>query len=251
MDGPRCKRVGKALSEGHFRHLVVTSREEMPKGQVWQWMDRVSTRPLSQDDVPAFVAAYAPEDRRAEVEERLAPLVNKPPMPSPLFLRFAIEQTLEGTLGSTEKLDLVLHSVEALRAGKVDLNHDDMARAAAITAVEAVLASESLVPGEIERSYLRGVLKSKADEMPFMDEQNAGKVDPAAVIEILVSSGLLNRNRTNRRLQFAYDPVAEYLAAWLVSDEREEKKSENRARIESSPESAVGRAFIEIEARDP
>lgn len=243
------ERVGKALSEGHFRHLIVTSREAPPQGQVWQWMDRVSTHPLSQQDAPAFVAAYTPEERRAEVEDRIAPLVNAPPMPSPLFLRFAIEQALEGALGSTEKLDLVLHYVEALRAGRVDLNPDDMARAAAITAVEAVRESESLAPHEIEQPYLRGVLVSETDGTPFMDAQNAGNVDPAAVIDILVSSGLLNRNRTNRRLQFAYDPVAEYLAAWRVLTARKEAVAEIKARIVASPKSAVGRAFNEIEAR--
>ena len=87
---------------------------------------------------------------------------------------------------------------------------------------------------------------SEADETPFIDEQNASKVDPAAVIEILVSSGLLNHNRTNRRLQFAYDPVAEHLAAWRVSSARKETVAEIKAQIESSPESAVGRAFKEL-----
>jgi len=207
------ERVGKALSEGHFRHLVVTSREAPAQGQVWHWMDRVSTRALAREDVPAFVAAYAPEERRAEVEDRIAPLVNEPTMPSPLFLRFAIEQALEGRLGSTEKLDLVLHHVEALRAGRVDLSADDMARAAWITAVEAVREHESLVRGEIEQSFLRGVLVSEADETPFMDARNASKVDPAAVIEKLVSSGLLQRNPANKRIRFTNDLIAEILAA--------------------------------------
>jgi hypothetical protein len=67
---------------------------------------------------------------------------------SPLFLRFAIEQALMGELGSTRTLDLVLQYVEALRAGKLDINADDMLRAASIAATEAV--RESLVPGEIE-----------------------------------------------------------------------------------------------------
>jgi hypothetical protein len=104
-----------------------------------------------------------------------------------------------------------------VRARKIDLSADDMLRAASIAAKEAV--RESLVPREIEQSFLRGVLVTDADSMPFMDAKNDKAVDPAAVIEMLVQCGLLNRNRTNRRLQFAYDPVAEQFAARLVARE--------------------------------
>jgi hypothetical protein len=74
-----------------------------------------------------------------------------------------------------------------------------------------------LVPREIEHAYLRGVLVKEADGMTFMNAKNDKPVDPAAIIEMLVVCGLLNRNRINRRLQFAYDPVAEQLAAWRVA----------------------------------
>jgi hypothetical protein len=53
--------------------------------------------------------------------------------------------------------------------------------------------------------------------MTFRNAKNDKPVDPAAIIEMLVASGVLNRNRTNRRLQFAYDPVAEQLAAWRAA----------------------------------
>jgi hypothetical protein len=124
---------------------------------------------------------------------------------SPLFLRFAIEQALLGEVTATSTLDLVLQYVEALRLGKLDLNSDDMLRAASIAAAEAV--RESLTPREIGQELLRGVLLTQADTMPFMNAKNDKPVDPAAIIESLVTCGLLNRNRTNRRLQFAYDPV--------------------------------------------
>ena len=90
-----------------------------------------------------------------------------------------------------------------------------MLRAASIAATEAV--RESLTPREIEQVYLRGVLVKEADAMPFMNAKNDKPVDPAAIIEMLVVCGLLNRNRTNRRLQFTYDPVAEQLAAWRAA----------------------------------
>jgi hypothetical protein len=50
-----------------------------------------------------------------------------------------------------------------------------------------------------------------------MNARNSAAVDPAAIIEMLVDCGLLNRNVTNRRLLFAHDPVAEYLAAQLAA----------------------------------
>ena len=168
---------------------------------------------------------------------------------SPLFLRFAIEQALIGELSSTSTLDLVLKYVEALRAGRLDLSADDMLRAASITATEAV--RESLVPREIEQAYLRGVLVKETDGLAFMNARNDNAVDPAAVIEILVECGLLNRNKTNRRLQFAYDPVAEHLAAWRTArGPAGDGLAPLKNRILLAPESAIARAMAEIEMLD-
>ena len=50
--------------------------------------------------------------------------------------------------------------------------------------------------------------------------RNTGSVNPAAIIEMLVDCALLNRNVTNRRLQFAYDPVAEHLADRIAAQAR-------------------------------
>jgi hypothetical protein len=61
------------------------------------------------------------------------------------------------------------------------------------------------------------VLVKEADAMAFMNARNNASIDPAAIIEMLVVCGLLNRNVTNRRLQFTYDPVAEHLAARLAA----------------------------------
>ena len=240
-------RVAEAAGSGAFKSIVVTSRHAAPEGQVWQTFKPLVALPLTKEQTPKYIGVYAPEDRRAHVARRVAPLIDAHASVSPLFLRFAIEQALMGELGSTRTLDLVLHYVEALRAGKLDINADDMLRAASIAATEAV--RESLVPGEIEPLMLRGVLNKEADVLPFMNAKNEEFVDPARVVEMLIDCGLLNRTRTTRRLQFAYDPVAEHLAARAVALAAAGKGfAPLKKRIRSKPDSTIARAMAEIEA---
>jgi hypothetical protein len=239
------EQVAEAVAKGVFRSVVVTSREAAPSGQIWESFKAITARPLTVDQLPGYVATYAPEDRRDEILERIKQLFRVDKPMSPLFVRFAIEQALEGELASTSALDLVLKYVEALRAGKVNLSADDMIRAAAVAAREAV--RESLVPREIGTDYLRGVLVHEADDMAFMDAAPKQPVDPATIIEMLVECGLLNRNRTNRRLRFAYDPVAELLAAYGIAQAPpREGVSELKSRILSAPDSAIAHAMEEI-----
>jgi len=180
------------------------------------------------------------------VSQQIAPLVVASRSLSPLLVRFAIEQALAGQATATGMLDLVLQYVEALRAGRLDLNADDMLRAASVAATEAV--RESLAPREIEQAYLRGVLVKEADAMAFMDVRNTASIDPAAIIEMLVDCGLLNRNVTNRRLQFAYDPVAEHLAARMAAQAQPGAGATPlKERILSKPDSAIARVMAEIE----
>jgi len=128
----------------------------------------------------------------------------------------------------------------------LDLNADDMLRAASVAATEAV--RESLALREIEQAYLRGVLVKEADGMAFMNARNTASVDPAAIIEMLVDCGLLNRNVTNRRLQFAYDPVAEHLAARTAAQAQPGAGlAPLKDRILSEPSSAIARVMAEIE----
>jgi WD40 repeat protein len=240
------KKVADAVESGTFKSIVVTSRRPAPTGKVWQSFRSITALPLTAAQVPDYVAAYAPPDGRAQVLERIKPLVTDRRSLSPLFVRFAIEQALAGAVTSTNTLDLVLQYVEALRVGKVDLSADDMLRAASIAAMEAV--RESLVPREIEQSYLRGVLVKEADAITFMNAKNEKPIDPAAIIEMLVECGLLNRNRTNRRLQFAYDPVAEQLAARVVAQKSKDASvARLKKRIRSEPDSAIARAMSEME----
>jgi WD40 repeat protein len=239
-------RVAAAINSGTFKSIIVTSRQPAPIGKVWQTFRSITALPLTAAQVPDYVAAYAPQDRRAQVLERIKPLITDKRSLSPLFLRFAIEQALAGTATSTSTLDLVLQYVEALRAGKLDLSADDMLRAASIAAREAV--RESLVPREIEQSYLRAMLVKEADAIAFMNAKNDESIDPAAIIEMLVDCGLLNRNRTNRRLQFAYDPVAEQLAARVVAQKSKDVSiARLKKRILSEPGSAIARAMGEME----
>jgi hypothetical protein len=82
--------------------------------------------------------------------------------------------------------------------------------------------------------------------MAFMNAKNDKAVDPAVVIEMLVQCGLLNR--TNRRLQFAYDPVGEQLAARIVAQGAKDRNlAPLKKRILSEPGSGIARAMHEIE----
>ncbi len=191
------ERIANAVGSGAFKSVIVSSRQPAPNGKTWQGFTSMTAVPLTAAQAPEYVATYAPKDSRAQVLDRIAPLIADKQSISPLFLRFAVEQALTGPVASTSTLDLVLQYVEALRAGKLDLCADDMLRAASIAAREAV--RESLVPREIEQSYLRGVLVKEADAMAFINAKNDESIDPAAIIEMLVACGLLNRNRTNRR----------------------------------------------------
>jgi hypothetical protein len=235
-------RVADEVGGGKFRSVVVTSRQPPPSGHVWQTFKALVALPLTPAQIPDYVATYAPPERGAGVSQQITPLIAASRSLSPLFVRFAIEQVLAGQMASTNTLALVLQYVEALRAGRLDLNADDMLRAASIAATEVV--RESLVPREIEQAYLRGVLVKEADAMAFMNARNNASIEPAAIIKMLVVCGLLNRNVTNRRLQFAYGPVAEHLAARLAAQGAPGAGvAPVKERILSEPGSAIARVM--------
>src|SRR5262249_37295105 len=146
-----------------------TSREALPSGKTWEGFKTIAVRPLTAERVPDYVATYAPADMQAEVERRIRPLISAQKEISPLFVRFAIMQALQGELASTSATDLVLQYIEALRAQRLDLSADDMVRAASIAGLEAT-NSGTTAPREIEPGYLRGVLAREARTMTFMNE---------------------------------------------------------------------------------
>ena len=191
--------------------------------------------------LPDFVRTYA-GDRAIEITRKIAPLVAGRDRVSPLFVRFAIEQALAGEELSASAPQLVSRYVEALRKGRLDLGADDMIRAASAVAVEAV--RERLVPTEMSPDFLRATLIKEGDELPFMNDAQNAKVDPAAMTEMQVASGLLNRNRSNRMLQFAYDPVAEHLAAaMLAQNPTREGFAELLKRIKQKPDIGLAHAL--------
>lgn len=205
------EQLAALVRDDQFRAVVVTSRSPPPQGKVWEAFDHVKVGPLSRDSVPAYISTYAPEDQRLIVETRLTPLLDGKASLSPLYLRFAIERALAGEMERTSWEALVLDYLERLREDRIDLSSDDLIRACRIAATESMREGPS--PRELDAEYLRGVLAAKADELPFRAVDGMREVHAAALVDMLVSSGVLNRNRANRRfVQFAYDPVAEQLA---------------------------------------
>ena len=135
----------------------------------------------------------------------------------------------------------------ASAAAEIDLNADDMLRASSITALESV--REALAPREIDSQYLRGVFASEADAAPFMAADAAKAITPPALVAMLEECGLVVRNPVNRRLQFAYDPVAELLAAWrLVHSTREPGIRQTIERVREVQDSGLATALKMAEA---
>jgi hypothetical protein len=230
------KKVADAVESGTFKSIVVTSRRPAPTGKVWQSFRSITALPLTAAQVPDYVAAYAPPDGRAQVLERIKPLVTDRRSLSPLFVRFAIEQALAGAVTSTNTLDLVLRYVEALRVGKVDLSADDMLRAASIAAMEAV--RESLVPREIEQSYLRGVLVKEADAITFMNAKNEKPIDPAPS----------SRCWSNVGFSIATEPTGDFssrMILWRNSSQLASSRKNRRTRVSHASRSAFGLSPIQ------
>jgi hypothetical protein len=226
--------------------MLVTSRKPKGDGKVWETFEMLVAHPLTKDEVPPYIDEYVSSDRSQEISGRLAPLIANRTDFSPLFLRFAIAQALQGPLTITSTRDLVLQYVEALRKGRIDLDADDMLRASAIVATEAV--RDTLAPREIELPYLRGILVVEADTLPFLTAKREKVVDPAEVIEMLIVCSLLTRNQINRKLQFAYDPVAEHLYAWRAEQGAASGQSVPlRERVRKSPDTALARTIAEDE----
>ena len=238
-------RVGNAVSSHEFRHLVVTSREEAPTGNVWQAMTRLVPRELAREDLAKFIRVYVPEAGISEVDvvqKRIESLVDIGDMPSPLFLRFAVEQAALGSLQGLDRLSLVVEYLEALRYGRIDLRRADMERAAGVIAVASV--RDRLTPLSLTEEQVRMVLDGAMDEQGFFDEQGKRMLASPEVMDMLVSAGLIVEK--TYQVQFSYDPVAEYLAAWRVSTDESGALTALRRRIEKARDTGVGRAYQDV-----
>jgi hypothetical protein len=78
--------VAQTVGRGIFKSIVVTSRLPAPTGQVWETFKTVIAHPLTQNQVPAYIETYAPENRRAWVSQQILPLIKNKRSLSPLFL---------------------------------------------------------------------------------------------------------------------------------------------------------------------
>lgn len=250
-------RIKNAVLKGEFRHLVVTSRESPSKDdRIWQSMTRIEPRPLDQAHLLPFIQVYLPKATpldAKDVHTKLVPLLDDVRMPSPLFLRFAIEQMpLEGSLTTLDGLLLTLRYIETLRKERLGVNPTDMRRAAAIAAIQSI--RQRLKPQEFSEEALRTALETEGDNEKFRDENGKEELTPVSLGRMLVECGLLDRTAPSDwglyRLQFAYDPVAEYLAAWYVN-EYPSNVGDLKDRMRSAPKTAVGRVYHDIASAAP
>ena len=238
--------VKNSISNRDFQHLVVTSRESRPGDQAWQAVKQVTPCALVRNNVTSFIEVYLPEADPIVVQNNIAPLLVRGRMPSPLFLRFAIEQAAKGPLKAVHHSSLVLDYVEALRFDKIDINNEDMRRAAGIAAIESV--QEHLRPQEISAQQLRLAFLRESNANSFYDKTGNNEVTPANLVEMLIQSGLINRGTKN--LQFAYDPVADILTPWWVTQATGGEYDTLLKRIDGAAETEVGRAYREILAEN-
>lgn len=248
-------RVGDAIATGSFAYAMITSREQPPPGQVWDALNVIEARPISTEDIRPFVASYVDDvSARGKFEKRTRKLLGstiEERAPSALFLRFALEQMIELQNAPSRNIDLVLRYIEVARAGKVDIAAEDFLRVACLCAFEALRNENTLlVPAEIIHERLVGALNAASDATPFRDESRDGVVSSSKAIEYLVSCGVLHRNQLKHRLQFTYDPVAEYLSAWQIDRAPEEYASQLKKRLDSNPNCGVARALQELKSME-
>ena len=234
--------VKAAVSHFDFRHLVITSRADMPSGHAWENMVRVTTRPIGRRDLAAFIRVYVGKARAGEVERRIRPVLGGTQMPSALFLRFATEQAARGKLAALDRSRLVLEYVEALRAGRIDIQESDMKRIAGIAAIASF--QERLFPQEFSEQQLLSAVVTACHARPFYDGIGSNEIPAPRLIEMLVESGVIRRGMTG--MQFNYDPVAEYLVAWWVIESPEGGLDSLRKRIIGARGTGVGSAYEDV-----
>ena len=207
--------VKSAITDHDFRHLIVTSREIPPGDQIWQKMKQITPEPLKFKDIECFIKVYTDKKQSTnikEIERKISPFLQGESLPSPLFLRFAIEQAITGSFDATESdpLDLILNYVEELFVGE-NIDESNMMRAAAIAAIQSI--QESMIPKEFSQQQLESALTTEGNAIEFSNPEG-DKLSPPQIIKVLIDSGLIIKGTKN--LQFAHDSVAEYLAVWWV-----------------------------------
>jgi len=198
------------------RYLFVTSRSPDAPGEGFH---KIELGPLADERLPAFVGAYVTGDEAGELVAALRRFTRGEPI-RPLFARLAVEQLREGRGLPSSYALLVDGYVRGLRPqGAGALSEDDFleaARAAAEACVETDLA-----PRAVDVAYLRARLRRDREKLPFCDDAGA-ELAPEAVLAQLLGCGLLEKvgSLGENRVQFADDPIAEYLMAMSVDHQR-------------------------------
>ena len=236
------EQLRELLDKRLFRHLIVTSRDALPQGQTWRMMKQITPKGITDAELRGFVAVYLPGQPTETIDRiynAIVSLLNHKELPSPLFLRFAIEQATKGSLENLNSLSLTYRYLEELRRNNGEIGQMDMVRAASVAAVASI--RERLYPLAVSEEKLRNEFDVEADQQGFFDHGGSVRLTSPNLIEILIRSGVLLRRTAD--IQFAYDPVAEYLAAARILTNPSGRLAGLRAEVEESAATPVGRAY--------
>ena len=257
----KTKEVNRCIADRAFRHLIVTSREKPEPAQAIEQMKTKEAPELKKENVEAFIKTYVgngDDGKVRRVNDAIRPFIETPETLSPLFLRFAVEQAEKATCaGGTlaGRIDshwlLIERYLDGLRIGQADnirINAIDMRRGAGSAAIVAVRSG--LCAAEFSEVSLLEALRAEEDRGSFRYETHERadeKMAPQVLIGLLESSGLLVKGGSGggTRYRFAYDPIAEYLAAERILAE-DMKGLRGRVVKEEGVETAVGRAYAKL-----
>ncbi|MDD9986893.1 MAG: hypothetical protein OXQ31_11525 [Spirochaetaceae bacterium] len=234
--------VGDAIADRDFQNLIVTSRGGLPEGERWDSVEEIHPPVMECADVHRFIQEYAGEKRAVDVKGEIEAFFKGSRVPSPLFLRFAIEEALDGPIGSRDRRMLVVRHVERLCENKMNIKPYDMKRAGATAAMAAI--QDQLSAQEFTEDRLRSLLKMEEHDMPFTSEEEGHRITVAAVVDMLVESGLIIQG--DESFQFTYDAVAEYLVLWRLDDAKGRRFEGLRERILTSEGTEIGDVYREI-----
>ena len=234
--------VGDGIADRDFQNLIVTSRDGLPEGERWDSVQEVHPPVMECADVHRFIQEYAGETRVVDVKGEIEAFLKGRRVPSPLFLRFAIEEALDGPIGSRDRRMLVVRHVERLCENKMNIKLYDMKRAGATAAMAAI--QDQLSAQEFTEDRLRSLLKMEEHDMPFNCEEEGHPITVSAVVDMLVESGLIIQG--DESFQFTYDAVAEYLVLWRLDDAKGRRFEGLRERVLRSEGTEIGEAYREI-----
>lgn len=203
-----------------FRYVLVTARTLKPESAGYKTMQAWQPGHLTHEHLQAFVSCYKDDGQLGELDleqavSMLAHLLGDQEYLNPLFAWLALKELAGGTQPADSFPQLINDYLEALRTGDEALSQDDFRRALELIAFMGF--KNYLSPGELTLELARGVLETSHNQMRFTLENGDSIENTSRVIKSLEDSGILNRTLVTCNIRFAYDPVAEYLAAFYMS----------------------------------